>query len=44
MLLLTSFERNLKAIRNFLWPEYLPERHYMRGPGPACARKTPSVH
>ena len=26
------------AMREFLAPSYRPERHYMRGPGPACAR------
>ena len=26
------------AVREFLAPTYRPERHYMRGPGPACAR------
>lgn len=26
------------ALREFLVPSYRPERHYMRGPGPACAR------
>lgn len=26
------------AIREFVAPTYRPERHYMRGPGPACAR------
>lgn len=26
------------AIREFVAPSYRPERHYMRGPGPACAR------
>ena len=28
------------AIREFLVPSYRPERHYMRGPGPACARRS----
>ncbi len=27
------------AVREFLVPRYRPERHYMRGPGPACARR-----
>lgn len=27
------------ALREFFWPSYRPERHYMRGPGPACARQ-----
>ncbi len=26
------------AVREFIAPTYRPERHYMRGPGPACAR------
>jgi hypothetical protein len=26
------------ALREFVAPTYRPERHYMRGPGPACAR------
>ncbi len=25
--------------REFVVPTYRPERHYMRGPGPACARR-----
>ena len=27
------------AFREFVAPTYRPERHYMRGPGPACARR-----
>lgn len=38
-----SFLLNLShyaaAIREFVVPSYRPERHYMRGPGPACARR-----
>jgi hypothetical protein len=26
-------------LREFVVPTYRPERHYMRGPGPACARR-----
>jgi hypothetical protein len=26
-------------LREFVAPTYRPERHYMRGPGPACARR-----
>jgi len=26
------------SVREFLVPTYRPERYYMRGPGPACAR------
>lgn len=29
----------VRAIREFVVPSYRPERHYMRGPGPACARR-----
>ena len=29
------------ALREFVAPTYRPERHYMRGPGPACARRQP---
>lgn len=31
------------AIREFIAPTYRPERHYMRGPGPACARQRGST-
>jgi len=31
--------RGALAVREFLVPTYRPERHYMRGPGPACARR-----
>jgi hypothetical protein len=31
--------RLLTALREFVAPSYRPERHYMRGPGPACARR-----
>jgi hypothetical protein len=31
------------AIREFVAPTYRPERHYMRGPGPACARRRTKV-
>ncbi|MFZ2103010.1 MAG: hypothetical protein WAU86_20845 [Oricola sp.] len=34
-----SFGQTLATIRDFMWPDYRPERHYMRGPGPACARR-----
>lgn len=30
------------ATRQFFLPTYHPERHYMRGPGPACARRNQS--
>ena len=29
----------LIAVREMVAPTYHPERHYMRGPGPACARR-----
>jgi hypothetical protein len=31
------------AIREFVAPTYRPERHYMRGPGPAYARRRQQV-
>lgn len=31
------------AFREFIAPTYRPERHYMRGPGPACARRGVSL-
>ncbi|MBA3446161.1 MAG: hypothetical protein H0T56_00865 [Pseudaminobacter sp.] len=31
------------AIREFVAPTYRPERYYMRGPGPACARRGHSL-
>ncbi|MHA6684931.1 hypothetical protein [Mesorhizobium sp. A556] len=31
------------AIREFVSPTYRPERYYMRGPGPACARSGHSL-
>ncbi|MFA6155733.1 hypothetical protein [Mesorhizobium sp.] len=31
------------AIREFVSPTYRPERYYMRGPGPACARRGNSL-
>lgn len=27
------------TVREFVAPTYRPERYYMRGPGPACARR-----
>jgi hypothetical protein len=39
MRLAASFARILSGLRGFLAPRYQPERHYMRGPGPACSRK-----
>lgn len=31
------------ALREFFVPSYRPEQHYMRGPGPACARRQTST-
>ena len=28
--------RLVAVLRDFFAPRYHPERHYMRGPGPAC--------
>ena len=35
----SGFVRTAANIREFIVPSYHPERHYMRGPGPACARR-----
>lgn len=39
MRLWTQMADCASAVREFLVPSYRPERHYMRGPGPACARR-----
>ena len=39
MLIWTHITHQLHVIREFVVPSYHPERHYMRGPGPACARR-----
>jgi hypothetical protein len=37
--------RYVCAVREFVAPTYRPERHYMRGPGPACAKRgTIAIH
>lgn len=40
MTIFNQFKGYAAAIREFIAPTYRPERHYMRGPGPACARRT----
>jgi len=35
----TTISHYAVTIREFVAPSYRPERHYMRGPGPACARR-----
>jgi hypothetical protein len=40
MNILTLLTRTIRSFREFLAPTYRPERHYMRGPGPACARRS----
>lgn len=39
MKLLEQVAHCAHAIREFVAPTYRPEQHYMRGPGPACARR-----
>jgi hypothetical protein len=34
-----NIARYAAAFREFVTPTYRPEQHYMRGPGPACARR-----
>ncbi|MDH6230615.1 hypothetical protein M2281_001187 [Mesorhizobium soli] len=39
MTLLNRITTYAIALREFIAPTYRPERHYMRGPGPACERR-----
>ncbi|WP_421854633.1 hypothetical protein [Oricola sp.] len=39
MRLLKLFSQAVATIANVAGPSYQPELHYMRGPGPACARR-----
>ncbi|WP_293293470.1 hypothetical protein [Oricola sp.] len=39
MILIRSFGHVLATMRGLVWRQYHPERHYMRGPGPACAKR-----
>jgi hypothetical protein len=35
-----AFARTFSRLRNLFASHYHPERHYMRGPGPACAARS----
>ncbi|WP_280987355.1 hypothetical protein [Fulvimarina endophytica] len=37
--MVASAKRLLSLITTSIRPAYRPERYYMRGPGPACARR-----
>ena len=39
MSVLSVMLRYACAVREFVAPSYRPERYYMRGPGPACAKR-----
>lgn len=39
MSVLVHLRESVNVIRQFVAPSYRPERHYMRGPGPACAAR-----
>lgn len=43
MKLLNQITYCAQAVREFVVPTYRPEQHYMRGPGPACARRSLSM-
>ena len=43
MIIWSSLTTYAFAIREFIAPTYRPERHYMRGPGPACARRRNAI-
>ena len=34
-----AFQALWRDTRRALFSDYRPERHYMRGPGPACAKR-----
>lgn len=36
---IVKFDGVLRRLKGSMWPTYRPEKHYMRGPGPACAKK-----
>ncbi|MCX2695162.1 hypothetical protein RI570_05335 [Brucella pseudogrignonensis] len=40
MNIIVQLRDSVNVIREFVAPSYRPERHYMRGPGPACAART----
>ena len=40
---MTAIRRQFKSMLDFLWPAYQPERHYMRGPGPACRKRQVNI-
>jgi hypothetical protein len=44
MALLNALGQQIAALRGIVWPTYQPERHYMRGPGPACEKRSRTVH
>lgn len=39
MRILSKFAAFGRGTKNFIWPDYQPERHYMRGKGPAFAKR-----
>lgn len=39
MIIWSHIAQAAQSIREFIAPSYRPEQHYMRGPGPACARR-----
>ncbi|MBB3146427.1 hypothetical protein FHS21_002842 [Phyllobacterium trifolii] len=39
MTMIIQLRDTLRVVREFIAPSYRPERHYMRGPGPACAQR-----
>lgn len=44
MRLIAPFGRYATLLRDFVATRYHPERHYMRGPGPACSRRHHKAH
>ena len=36
---MSAIRLQIRSIREFIWPSYKPEKHYMRGPGPAYEKR-----
>ncbi|MGB7432561.1 MAG: hypothetical protein WA921_08855 [Ahrensia sp.] len=39
MRILSKLAAFARGTKNFVWPDYQPERYYMRGKGPAFAKR-----
>jgi len=44
MMIRRLFQAIPRSVRDLIVPRYRPERHYMRGFGPACAARQSAQH